>query len=240
MIKKILALCILTAVVLLVFSGCQEEEMMQPGEERMVRPEGTYSLYWSPSPLNISPSLSEISGGTVVEIVEIEGRWIFVRKDDIEGWIPSWYISDKDSPLVRDLDHNYLTANRNSYGFLYPHGPKIIEISKGRLLEPVKEWGNWYKVSIITYDNTDVDSAWMTKTYLSPVEVIEPVEGILEAGSEIYYVEESFEEIYDIEPTKVVNELGVHIKEERDNYLHVRGMGDKSFWTEKDNIRFTK
>lgn len=237
--KKVASFCILAALTLVVISGCQEEEKMQPGAERMLRPEATYSLHGSPVPLKTSSS-GELTGGTVVEIVEVENRWVLVSKNDIEGWIPNWYISDEDSLLVKDIDHDYLVANRNTYGFLYPHGPEVTEISKGKLLEPVKECGNWYEVSIITYEAGAVGSAWIIKTYLSPVEVIEPAEGILEAGSEVYYVEESFEEIYDTEPVEVINEIGVYIMEEEGDYLHVRGMGDKSFWTEKDNIRFTK
>ena len=235
MLKKVFVTSVL---LILLTTGCQHEaEGLVSGDTVTIRPEGAYAIYSQKAPINAYKA-GEVTGGTTVEILEMENDWVRVKNNNIEGWIPIWYFSDGDPTPVIDVDYNYSVFNRNSYGFLYPHGPETIQLQIGKLLKPVQEWGEWVKVSIITYESTAVEQAWIMKSYLSPVGVIEPVEGILEAGAEAYHVEEYFEEVYTMDPEKVVNDTGVLILDKRDEYLFVRGSGGLEYWVKSENVKF--
>lgn len=203
-----------------------------------VRAGGTYFLYLAPQPETLSLPQAEVVGRSMVEVLEVQGEWVHVRQNDNEGWLPKWYLSADESIPVRDISQAYQVLNRDAAGLLYPEGPQVVELSKGRLLKPIKEWGDWYQVGILVYDIPAVQVAWLPKTFLSPIGEEEPCEGFLHKGTEVYEVED-FDKISTVAPQKITYDMVVYVVREKDGYINVSAAGGWSAWTQKENLKFT-
>ena len=210
-----------------------------PGyETRTVRPQGEYFLYPGPDAVFLALPDAVVQGGSAVEVLETEGDWVYLRSGDNDGWLPKWYLDGSDEKPVRDNVQDYLVLKENMQGLLYPDGPGIVDLEKGKLLKPLKEWNNWYFTGIIVYDIPSVQYAWVPKDALLPIGEAEPSEGFLHEGTEVYGYD-SFEAYGPVNPEKLDYTMRVFVRKEKEGYIAVGAAGGWTAWTKKENLKFS-
>ena len=192
-------------------------------------------LYPGPQPESLG--LQEIDRGIKIHIAEEKDEWIHVKFSGGEGWIPKWYVLSEESKQVKDIQSEAKVLNQNISGSLYPNGSKVVDLEKGKLLTPIKEWNGWYEVRIIVYDIPAVQLAWVPQNALSSVNELSPIEGYLPLGTEVHETYE-FEKISFTNPQKIAYEMNVFIISEREDYILVGSNGGWSAWTKKQNLAF--
>jgi len=204
---------------------------------RTVRPDGEYFLYPEPDPIFLALPQPMVTGGSVVEVIEIQGEWVHLRFGENQGWLPRWYLEGAKEVPVRDKVLDYMVLKEKNQGYLYPKGPAIVELAKGKLLKPLKEWDDWYFVGIIVYDIPAVQCAWIPKEALLPIGEIEPIEGFLHKGAIIYGFD-SFEKNGPTNAEKLQYTMNVFVLKEKDGYIAVQSNGGWTAWTKKENLKF--
>ncbi len=202
-----------------------------------LRPHGTYTLYKEPKPEGLYEPQSRVSSNIEVEVLKTDGEWALIKTAEIEGWLPMWYLQTKDATPVKEIDSDYMVLKQSATGYLYPGGPNIIELSKGKLLKPFKEWGEWVQVKIMVYDIPSVSDAWLYKKDLATVLEVQPTEGFIAKGCQIYEVLD-FKDIRQTKPSNCEFQMPVEILEKRNGYVHVSGSAGWSGWTEYRNLTF--
>ena len=163
---------------------------------------------------------------------------MYLRSGDNDGWLPKWYLDGSDEKPVRDNVQDYLVLKENMQGLLYPDGPGIVDLEKGKLLKPLKEWNNWYFTGIIVYDIPSVQYAWVPKDALLPIGEAEPSEGFLHEGTEVYGYD-SFEAYGPVNPEKLDYTMRVFVRKEKEGYIAVGAAGGWTAWTKKENLKFS-
>jgi hypothetical protein len=215
----------------------REEETTWSSGPLKVRPGSKYALYPGPAPWFTMSHGGEIAGGTVVEVLEGVGVWARVKTGETEGWIPSWYLSDDTAKPVRTLSTGYKVLNQTADGRLYPGGPVIVELDKGRLLKPLKEWDDWIEIKLIAYDVPAVHTAWLPAGLLSEIGEAEAREGFLKRGTIFYDVSE-FEQISAAGAEQIAFDMPVVVMERREGFIFVSSVGGWNAWTREENLTF--
>ncbi|MHB8155802.1 MAG: SH3 domain-containing protein, partial [Desulfocucumaceae bacterium] len=191
-----------------------------------------------PQPVIMSEPREKIPGGVMVEVLEYREEWVSLRYGTKEGWLPAWYLSEDPEPLV-EVNSGYLVLNRDTGGLLYPAGPRITDLARGRLLLPLREWNSWAQVEIILYSVPGVSSAWIPKNLLSPVKDVTPTEGFLKEGTPVYEVED-FNQIAKAAPQAARYDMSVILRLKRDGYINVEAAGGWTAWTRLENLQFSR
>jgi len=237
--KTVAIMLILTIFAAACGTGGGSRVIPPPGqeEEATVRPDGEYFLYPDPEPVFLALPQAMVTGGSVVEVLETQGEWVYLRSGENEGWLPGWYLEGENESPVREKVLDYMVLKEKSQGLLYPDGPPIVELAKGKLLKPLKEWDDWYFAGIIVYDIPAVQCAWVPKDALLPIGEIEPSEGFLHKGTVVYGFD-SFEKNGPVNPEKLQYTLTVFILKEKDGYIAVQTAGGWTAWTRKENLKF--
>ncbi|MCL4424001.1 MAG: DUF4830 domain-containing protein [Firmicutes bacterium] len=208
------------------------------GDSQLVRPGSSYALFPLPQPETLSLPQGRVLGGTRVELLETRGEWVRVKQGDDEGWLPRWYlVSNEGDTPVKGVSSPYLVINQDTGGLLYPEGPRVVDLFRGRLAKPINAWGDWYQVSLLNYDIPAVMTAWVAKSYLSSPRQVEPAEGFLAKGTEVFEGDD-FERIGRSSPTKLSHPLTVMVQREKDGYVYVMAAGGWDGWTRKENLLF--
>lgn len=227
---------------LLITGGCINSGGLSPSDgsaiSRQVRQGGAYDLFETPQAATLNSSPGKVWGGSPADVLETRGEWVHIRQGNAEGWLPRWYIWDNADP-VKEVDSDYLVLNRPADGLLYPEGPQITSLSKGKLLLPLKEWKGWVQVQIIVYSIPAVMTAWIQKSNLSPPGTVSPSEGFLKQGARVYEVEK-FEEIVRSASTEAGYDMPVCLRQEKGGCLCVEAAGGWNAWTRRDNIKFSR
>ncbi|MHB0885509.1 MAG: SH3 domain-containing protein [Bacillota bacterium] len=238
----------LAALVALMFlsmllAGCS-------GRTVRLRPGGPFGLYPAPDPATLKAAMpNQVSGGSAVRVLEERGNWVHVRQKKTEGWIPKWYVSAGDKPVV-EATANWLAVIDNTRGFLYPDGPQVVDLDRGRLVKTLWEWNEWLNVRIIAYDVPAVQSAWVHRELLTEPSQVEPTEGFLAKGTEVWYnqfADPSNATMIVQEPggseltafPMAVRVIG-HANEDQKPIIKVSGAGGWSGWTLQKNLVFTE
>lgn len=226
---------------LLITGGCINSGSLSPSDSsviaRQLRPGSAYDLFETPQAATMYSPPGKVGGGSPADVLETRGEWVRIRQGNAEGWLPGWYILDNADP-VKDVDSDYLVLNRPVDGLLYPEGPQITSLSKGKLLLPLKEWKGWVQVQIIVYNIPAVMTAWIQKSNLSPVSTASPSEGFLKQGARVYEVEK-FEEIARSASTEAAYDMPVCLRQAKGGYLYVEAAGGWSSWTRRDNVKYS-
>ncbi len=228
-------------VIILVFSlfGCSSLSTSTETENNVDELITGSKIIIYPGPQPESLGVQEIDGGIKIRITEEKDEWINVKYSGGEGWIPKWYVLSEESKQVKDIQSDEKVLNQNISGSLYPNGPKIVDLKKGKLLTPIREWDGWYEVKIIVYDIPSVQLGWVPKKLLSSVDEIHPIEGYLQQGTEVYEINE-FEKISSTNLKNIEYEMVVFIISERDNYILIGSNGGWTAWTKKENLIYKK
>jgi hypothetical protein len=217
-----------------------ETQDNMPGYETCtVRPAGEYFLYPGPDAVFLALPEEVVQGGSTVEVLETGGDWVHLRSGESDGWLPKWYLQGADEEPVRENVMDYLILKENMQGLLYPNGPGIVDLEKGKLLKPMKEWKDWYFTGIIVYDIPSVQYAWVPKDALLPIGEMEPSEGFLHEGTEIYETN-IFEASNPPEPIILDYTMSVFVNDEKDGYIAVGGAGGWTAWTKKENLKMSR
>jgi len=208
-----------------------------PKMEQTIRPAGEYFLYPGPEPIFLALPQAMVTGGSIVEVVETKGEWVNLQSGENQGWLPKWYLEGEKEEPVQDKVLDYLVLKEKRQGLLYPNGPEVVELDKGKLLKPLKEWQDWYFVGIIVYDIPAVQVAWVPKNALVPMGKIKAREGFLHKGTVVYGYD-SFEKDGPVNPAKLDYSMPVFVSKETNGYIAVNAAGGWSGWTKKDNLKF--
>ncbi len=203
-----------------------------------VRPAGEYFLYPGPDAVFLALPQAMVQGGSIVEVLETGGEWVHLRSGDYDGWLPKWYLKGADEEPVRENVMDYLILKEDMQGLLYPGGPGIVDLEKGKLLKPLKEWKDWYFAGIIVYDIPAVQCAWVPKDALLPIGEMEPREGFLHEGTEVYGYD-SFEANGPVNPEILPYTMSVFVRKEKDGYIAVDAAGGWTAWTKKENLKMS-
>ncbi len=236
-----LAVLVVVISLAVVLAGCN-------GRTARLRPGGPFGLYPAPDPATVEVVMpSRVSGGSAVRVLEERGNWVRIRQNKTEGWIPKWYVLADDKPVV-EATMNWLAVADNTQGFLYPDGPQVVDLDRGRLVKTLWEWNEWVNVRIIAYNVPAVQSAWVRRKLLTGSSQVEPTEGFLKKGTEVWYNQFA-------DPNNVMmivqgpggSELTAfpmavrvigHADEDQEPIIRVSGAGGWSGWTLKKNLVF--
>lgn len=230
---------ILIIVLILSLYGCSPKNIPTKIDNNPDELTTASKLIIYPGPQPECLGTQEIDEGIKIYITEEKDEWIHVKFSGGEGWLPKWYILSDQSKQVKDIQSEEKVLNQDTSGSLYPNGPKIVDLEKGKLLTPIREWGGWHEVKIIVYDIPSVQLAWIPKNLLSSADETNPIEGYLAKGTEVYEIYE-FEKISPTNLKNIENEMVVFIISKRDNYVLVGANGGWTAWTEKDNLSYKK
>ena len=195
-----------------------------------------YILYNEPSPEMLG-DYGVVKASEGIEIIETTEQWVQIKQGNQTGWIPSWYISEAITEPVRDIKQKNSVLKYDTGGYLTPQGRLIIELEKGRLVKPIKEWQNWYQIRILVYDIPAVQVAWIEKDCLTNPETLFPKEGYLKKGTVVYEVSE-FEEIRKTASEATKYDMAVFYDREKNGYIQVCSNGGWSAWTKKEYLVF--
>lgn len=212
-------------------------EAKDKSESLTVRPAGEYFLYPGPYPVLLALPQAVVTGGSIAEVIETKEEWVHLRSGENQGWLPKWYLDGSSDTPVRDKSQDYMVLKEKSQGLLYPNGPKTVELEKGKLLKPIKEWGDWYFVGIIVYDIPAIQCAWVPRDVLLPVGKMEAGEGFLHEGTKVYGYD-SFEKNGPVNPEKLQYTMTVFVLKEKEGYIAVQAAGGWTAWTKKENLKF--
>lgn len=139
-----------------------------------------------------------------VEIIEGRKGW---SRININGWIPSWYLSIK-LPTREEIEYlvkgQKRTVNKDTRLYLTPEdnseviGSKSItpdksaaELYAGQIVELVYKYEEWYYVKrYVLWDANNYREGWVKKSDLSTFEELKPDEVMIRKGTLIYGFEE--------------------------------------------------
>ena len=173
--------------------------------------------------------------------------WLLEERDG-QAWIPDWYVSPEDSKPIKEPSQGLgpFVLNRENPTYIYPGGPEIGDLfdhdyydryEKGKLLRPQYRWEDWYLVDIIVYSIPSVLEGWFHRKDLSSVEEVDPIEGYLPEGTEIF---SKYEDIEEKEARNTRKNWTVRFDKNRNGYVRVSAHGGWSAWTRKDNIVYDR
>ena len=173
--------------------------------------------------------------------------WLLEEREG-QAWVPDWYVSPEDGKPMKDpsqgLDPFVLNSENPTY--IYPDGPEIGDLfehdyydryEKGKLLRPKYRWGDWYLVDIIVYSIPSVLEGWFHREDLSSVEEVDPIEGYLPEGVEIF---SKYEDIEKGKARKARKMRTVRLVKNRNGYVRISAHGGWGAWTRKDNIVYDR
>lgn len=228
---------ILTLALILGLAGCSAASSPAKTGKHEVQfnPELKLAVY--PSPKAEQVQVETVSLVSNVQVIGEQDEWLNIRYAGGEGWIPKWYASGE-AAQIQPLTSGAKVLRQDFPGSLYPNGPQIVNLTKGKLLTPLKEWNGWYEVGILTVNIPNVQYAWLPAAELLPVQEMIPAEGYLRTGTEVF-LDQEFEKMPQAKPSSAPYEMIVFITAAQGDYIRVKANNGWTAWTRKDNLVFT-
>jgi hypothetical protein len=122
-------------------------------------------------------------------VLETKGKFVKISDGELSGWIPEWYVDKENSgERSKQVDPYYMLVEKPIIYSIYPgeRDPSGFELWPWKVVQVIKEYGDWVAVAIKTYDSPYFGDKWVPKTSLTPYNPAKAKEGILRNGAAVF------------------------------------------------------
>ena len=168
----------------------------------------------------------------------LEGGNEYFTKISIEGYVPTWYLTQNDGDInFEDInEEKYIIKETDAYYGADENSGLVKSLTKGTAIEIIGEYNDWYYIDLLSEYSSFYPEVWVKKDSVGLLLVSDSlidVEVRVEEG-----IEGLFEERKERPPYIFKYDSIGRIMDEDDMYYAVNFPGTLILYIEKDDVQF--
>jgi len=214
---------------------------IEVGKKYKIR--GRFVLKSRPAKVDSSLQATYTNDNEEYTVVNIKGAYANIKKDDKEGWIPLWYLTEQTSKIIEIKPVNKIIKKESTL-YIFPidinpdDNPDIdkdLTLFEGSVVRVIREYEDWYNVVFVQYEAGNWGDRWIKKDSVEEFSPEKSKEGIVRKGAPIY--DDKFNVLkgisYDNGRAKIQSEI---ITENMDAFYYISGVAGFNGYIKKSDF----